>query len=477
MSNLEPAERLKRAFTDIGLFSRTLLNRPLRRYQLAPAQAIANSVRHNLGLTFAIMMSRQAGKNETTAQLEAFLLNQRRRSGGFIIKASPTFRPQAINSMMRLQQVHHRSPLPVPRKEGAYILRAGRARIAFYGAGEYSSVVGATADILLEADEAQDIAADKWNKDFRPMAASTNATTVLCGTAWTSQTLLATTIAQLRDQERRDGIQRVFLAKWDDVAAEVPAYRAYVQSEIERLGPTHPLIRTQYLLEEIDDQAGMFTADTQAAMHGTHPPAQGPAPGRSYAMLIDVAGEQTQPRISTRKDSTVATIVSLESDATNRLRFHVQQRYGWTGIGHEHLATELLTLADRWGILYCVIDATGIGATLSNMLKAELGPRLIPFIFTSASKSALGWNFLGLCNTGRFKDHAMTDDAAQAIFWQQVRAAQYEVTNDTSELMRWSVPDPRIHDDYLISAALCAALPDTPPPSGASAIIEAPDVL
>ncbi len=41
----------------------------------------------------------------------------------------------------------------------------------FYSASPESNVVGATADLLLEIDEAQDVAREKFDRDFRPMSA------------------------------------------------------------------------------------------------------------------------------------------------------------------------------------------------------------------------------------------------------------------------------------------------------------------
>ena len=52
----------------------------------------------------------------------------------------------------------------------------------FLSAHEQSNVVGATADLLLEVDEAQDVDEEKFAKEFLPMAAAQNATIVLYGT-------------------------------------------------------------------------------------------------------------------------------------------------------------------------------------------------------------------------------------------------------------------------------------------------------
>ncbi len=475
---------LVRAFTDIGLFSRAVLRRPLRPYQLAPARAIAASVKGGQGLTFAVMMARQAGKNETAAQLEAFLLNLRRRLGGCIIKAAPTYRPQAFTSQQRLRAVLANAPLPLLQREGPYMLRYGEARIAFYSAAPEAHVVGATADVLLEADEAQDIVPDKWHKDFVPMGASTDVTTVLWGTAWTADTLLARTILALREQEARDGRQRVFCVPWDVVAESVPAYGRYVRRQIARLGMQHPLIRTQYLLEEIADVAGMFPASTQALMQGGHARQQGPTEGRAYALLIDVAGEDLTPGglSSPYRDSTVATVVEIAPGACDALggglpRYLVMQRYVWTGAPHHELSGALAHLADLWVARHVVIDATGLGAGLASALRHMLGARLIPFTFTAQSKSRLGWDFLGLCNSGRFVDHRADGSPEQERFWREVAAARYELAEGPNQQMRWGVPDPALHDDLLLSAALCAALPQTPLPPTQSHIVEAEDPL
>ena len=68
---------LKRLLTDVGLFSRHVVHRPLRPYQLEPARAIVDSVLRRKGLTFTVLMARQAGKNELSAQLEAHSVSSR----------------------------------------------------------------------------------------------------------------------------------------------------------------------------------------------------------------------------------------------------------------------------------------------------------------------------------------------------------------------------------------------------------------
>jgi len=475
---------LAEGMCQVETFSRFFVRRPLRAYQLEPARAIVGSVLSQQGRTYAVMMSRQAGKNETAAHVEAMVMNLHRQRGGSIVKAAPTFRPQAINSLQRLESIMARIPLPGPLRERGYMLRLGRSQCLFLSASPSASVVGATASLLLEGDEAQDIDESKWNKDFRPMGASTNATTVLWGTAWTHRTLLARTVRALQRQQRSDGIQRVFKVPWDRVADEVPAYGAYVESEIARLGAHHPLIRSQYYLEEIDDEAGLFLRSTRALMRGNHSRQRAPREGREYALLVDVAGEAEEHAgaeslvETSSRDSTALTIVEIVRNATGMARFLVMDRYIWLGTPHHQIYGAIVHLADLWAAHKVVVDATGIGAGLTSFLKRELGERVEPFVFTQKSKSDLGWDFLGICNSGRFLDYRDDGSDEQRQFWRQVEAADYEVLDGPNRTMRWSVADPQIHDDMLISAALCAALDDDIyRPGLASTIIESVDPL
>src|SRR5687767_7623947 len=77
--------RLRPLLLDVGEYSRVLLpGYRLRAYQLGPARAIAESVTGRLGRQFAVVFSRQAGKDETLAQLIAWLLTRYQVIGGTI---------------------------------------------------------------------------------------------------------------------------------------------------------------------------------------------------------------------------------------------------------------------------------------------------------------------------------------------------------------------------------------------------------
>ncbi len=158
---------------------------PLRPYQREVAAAVLESVRQRQGLSFSVEIARQGGKNEVSARIELNVLARCRRMAVTSIKAAPTFEPQAVISRDRLWQNVKRAGLEgMAAKEGGNCIRLGRARQLFLSAEPQSNIVGHTADLLLEVDEAQDVDIDKFDKELQPMAAASGATTVFYGTAW-----------------------------------------------------------------------------------------------------------------------------------------------------------------------------------------------------------------------------------------------------------------------------------------------------
>lgn len=105
-----------------------------------------------------------------------------------------------------------------------------------------------------------------------------------------------------------------------------------------------------------------------------------------------------------RKDSTALTIVEISRNELGLPRFLVMDRYHWTGTPHYQLYGAIVHLVELWSPTRVIVDATGLGAGLASFLRRALGERVLPFIFTLATKSDLGWGFLGICNSGRFLD-------------------------------------------------------------------------
>ena len=435
----------------------------LRPYQTEVGRAVMESVLRRRGRVFTVEMARQGGKNELSAQLELLLLTLHMASGGGLVKAAPTFLPQAVISMQRLKQrLDDAGYGGVWSPEQANGIRLGRARQLFLSAEPSANVVGATASVLLEVDEAQDVESDRFAKAFRPMGASTNATTVLYGTPWDRHTLLEEMAQEGRDLEQRDGVRRHFRFDWERVAAHNPLYRLYVESERARLGEEHPLFRTQYRLLPVAGGDGLFTAGQRAQLQGDHARLPAPVAGRTYVAGLDLAGEPWGDRPegdgrAERRDATVLTIGAVDFvDSTGLApepRLRIVEQYWWRGEPHHALAPRLADLLRRvWRCRRVVVDATGVGAGVASLLTKALGGAVEPIVFTQASKSRLAFEPLAAVNTGRLQMYAPDGSRECQEFWREAEMAQARYR--PNQTVDFFVSPSQGHDDFLVSAAL-----------------------
>ncbi|HOV30917.1 MAG TPA: hypothetical protein PLX92_04910 [Anaerolineaceae bacterium] len=501
-----------RGLRQVERFVAVLGGAQLRAYQQQVAKAVVDSVLAQCGLSLVVMFPRQSGKNFLQAQLEVYFLVRFARVGAEMIKFSPTFEPQSLNAMRRLEAALQANWLTRDawKKSSGNHYRFGNAHLTFLSAAPGANVVGATASTLLELDEAQDIESDKYDKQIAPMAASTNATRVFWGTAWTEQTLLARELRLAEEAQARDGIRRVFRLSADVIRQEVPAYGAFVDEQVARLGRTHPMVRSQYFSEEISTEGGLFPPARLELMKGSHPAQELPEPGKLYALLVDLAGEdeamrqgtpnglvQAEALVNPGRDATAITVVEvdlhLQSDElVGKPIYKVMQRYLWTGEKHSTQYARLLALVERWQPQCIVVDASGVGAGVASFLADRFGERVVQLRFTQQVKSRLGWGFLAVIDTGRFQDYLPDKEQSeaarlQALFQRQLAAVSYSVSSGPEYFIAWGVPeaarDPQgggwLHDDLVLSAAMVAMLDEQPwsVSSGAPLMIAAPDPI
>ncbi len=427
----------------------------LRPYQQEIASAVLQSIQERRGHTFSVEIARQGGKNELSAVLEVTLLTLYISRGGTLVKASPTFKPQTVISMERLKRrLDDFGYAGIWRSEMGYMVTLGNARAVFLSAEETSNVVGHTADILLEMDEAQDIDREKYSKQFRPMGAATNCTTVLYGTTWDDSTLLEEVKQTNLELERKDGIQRHFRYDWQQVAGHNPDYRDYVLAERERLGEDHPLFRTQYALLPLQGGGRMLGRMQLAQLQGHHSRQRSPSTaGAFYVAGIDLAGEEPGGVDPTPGRDSTALAIAAVSSGDGGPHLEVVELYAWTGVRHHELYPQMVDLLKNvWGCRRIAVDSTGIGEPVASFLTKALGGRVHPFKFTQQSKSELGFNLLAAVNSGRLKIFASDNSPEyQEVMHQLEKARANYRPNQT---MSFYVDPSDGHDDLLTSLAL-----------------------
>ena len=499
----------------------------LRPYQVEAVNAVVSSIFHRRGMEFVWIFPRQSGKDENLAVLISYLLTYYSDKSGEIVFINPTFTPQAETSMRRLEARLRSNILTRGKwqRKGGYIYQMNRAFCTYMSADPAAHVVGATANLLLAVNETQDIGLLKFDKEISPMVASTNATTLFSGTRWTSDTLLERELQRCRADEAKDGRKRVFFFTAEDVRQYVPAYGSFLDGVIARLGRQHPLVKTQYFCETIDAQIGMFPPGRLMLAQGSHSARTAPEPGKTYAFLIDVAGQDEStfslpisgsetgyalsgaahplcgavagpvlsavegphnsspdstalsgaarslsgsvagPHNSSR-DSTALKIVEIDRSPLalqGKPGYLTVLRMEWTGEKLVQVFGALRALVQAWNPLRVVIDATGVGEGLWSLLDNAFGAKtVIPVKFTAKLKSELGYGFIAMLESGRYREYTPFPDSLR----RQMEHCRSEIVPGPAQLMRWGVPDGArdpvsgelLHDDDLMTSALCVML-------------------
>jgi hypothetical protein len=496
--------RIKAVLLSIRLFSALVIQTPLRAYQAGPADAVIDSCLNNRGLEFLWVFPRQSGKDEAVAQLCVFLLTLFQRVEAGIVHIFPTSSQLAIGTT----RLSHRLENAWTSgrwwgKSHPARLGLGLAQVAFFSGHRQARVEGATANLLLVVNEAQDQDEAVINRRFTPMRASTNATALYVGTVRTSGDFLWRKRAELEALQLADGVQRVFMVSPDEVGAENPHYGAFVAEQVRLKGRNHPAIMTEYFNEPVDTAAGLFPERRRALMVGHHIRQAGPLPFDVYAALIDVGGQDEgatdsspspQPSPAGRggpdggldnpaRDYTVCTIVRVVRGVSEigpvyqAVDVFVDQggRHFQDAPGRPSVYNRLLAYLRLWNVFAVVCDATGVGAGLADALRKGYKRQVYGFTFNGPNKARLGNDFLAVVETGRFQywggETLGVEGGDSWWFFEQARACGYELRPGMpiERGLRWGVsPTARValssgvtelvHDDRLLSAALVAEL-------------------
>lgn len=470
----------------IRLFSRDVVGVPLHPYQWQWADYVLEVVAEGRNETVTVEMPRQSGKNETSAQLEALLLARFGGKGGAIVKCAPTWKPQIVNSKLRLEQraaqVQARLPFLKFRPRMGYMMELGRASIAFLSADPSASVVGATASLLMEVDEAQDVSEAKFDKDFSPMRASTGAPIVAYGTTWTDDTLLERFKLDVREG-RAEG--RVIRIPPEVVADSNPSYGDFVDSEVDRLGREHPLVKTQYFLEALETRGRLISPQQLRLMAGTHERRDQRSDEPRIVAGLDFAGAdedagtpEAMLKAASSRDSVALSIGAVHwvhiAQGIVEPTVLVMARYEWLNQHPSSLHGMLYQILwNQWRVDRVHCDETGVGETSTRLLQRAINrpnrERVHGVKFDSAwnAHTRLATDYLAMVNGGRLRDYQTPGlqpiaeagrkvphrgDVDRHVWWQRGHAKLE--ARPGRRAYRIYVPEKEGHDDLILAEML-----------------------
>ena len=485
---IELARRLREVLFSIGLFSRLVVQLPLRKYQIGPADAVIQSVLQARGLEFLWVFPRQSGKDEAVAQMLTFLLMLFHRTEAAMIHTYPTATQIAVgvtrleNRMGNLWMSNRWWSKSKPTRRGM-----GSAMCGFYSGHPLAKAEGATANLLLIVNEVQDHHELTVERRFTPMRSSTNATALYVGTVRTTNDYLWRTKLKLEALQKQDGRQRVFIVSAAAVGAENEHYATFVDSQVAKYGRQHPIVRTEYFNEPVDVAAGLFPRRRRVLMQGDHPRLDGPVEGEIYIGLIDIGGQDEAATsafadlMNLGRDHTTLTVVRVVTGVSDiGLVYEVVDVWADQGTRHfqampgrPSLFDQLVARLNHWGVVATICDFTGLGQGITDALIEALTQPVFGFDFAKAyGKSRLGNDFLAIVETGRFRYFAGSMEAELSEFWwffTQCEHCGYELAEGVpiERGLRWEVKASAkivtsigdslpVHDDRLLSAALVA---------------------
>jgi hypothetical protein len=473
-------------------FCEYLSNKKLFPYQAQFAKRIIRSLLENDGAEITGLMSRQSGKSETVACVASgcavilpilanmpMYLDDKRlqvyRNGVLMGLFAPALHQAQIIFNRIKDNVSSDHALEVlldpdinvimDTNNGQNVVLRFRnlaisSTITCMSASDQSNIEGKSY-MLVICDESQDISNYKYLKSISPMVAFYNGTRVLIGTPTISRGFFYESI-EINKKEYAAG-QRArnhFEYDYRYVCRYNPNYQKHVEEQLRKLGEKSDMFQMSYALKWILER-GMFVdmetfEDLADVMRG----------------LVEY--DVTNPHVAgidlgKNLDSTVATIMQVDLDNPIMIEkssdsevddYIVYEGFikNWLEIEGDNWNKQHDTLRaflSNYKLVRAVMDATGVGNPVYDRLAAVSDFELLPFVFSTQSKSAL------------FK-HYDSQIKGRRMFY-----PADEITRETQEYQRFvqqhlileksysgqnmvcAAPKEKgAHDDYPVSAAL-----------------------
>ena len=332
-------------------------------------------------------------------------------------------------------------------------------------ASDGSNIEGESFKLII-CEECQDISNFKIRKSIHPMGAAYNATIVKIGTATTYKGDFFDAIQRnkRRDAEKKSHIRNHFEYDYTVAAKYNPNYAKYVEKEKARLGEKSDEFRMSYKLEWIIER-GMFIdinifepSCGEFTLERVHYDKSA-----THVAGIDLGG---------KGDDTIITMVEVNWSMPAILESRVNDETGeeevyeayntyikdWYSIQNEPdydvQYAEATDYLDKWRIARIVCDATR-EASFAHRLRANRKEEVIPYIFTTKSKSELYKHLDKEISAGRARFCAGEETRhtrEYSMFLEQMGDLQ---KGYSGQYMVVAHPDEKgAHDDYCDSWAL-----------------------
>ena len=266
-------------------------------------------------------------------------------------------------------------------------------------ASDGSNIEGESFKLII-CEECQDISNFKIRKSIHPMGAAYNASIIKIGTATTYKGDFYDAIQRnKREQESKAShIKNHFEYSYEVAAKYNPKYAKYVEGEKKRLGENSDEFRMSYKLEWIIER-GMFVDIVKFEQNNGETSLERVMSDRqaTHVAGIDIGG---------KNDSTVVTMCEVDWNMPVIMETRTDDETGeevtymayntyikdWLCISNEPDYEEQYPLIVEYLSMFWVVrvvcDATR-EASISHRLRANLRCEVIPYIFTTKSKSDL----------------------------------------------------------------------------------------
>lgn len=394
-------------------------------YQEQFSKRVIRSVLENDGEEITALFARQSGKSETVATTTGgmmIILPQMANMPMFADDPRLTMFKTGMwigifaPSLRQAQTTYGRLKSRLQCKQAMAVLEDPEFRLFFSTSngqtvslsnGSFATAISASDGSNIEGEsfkliiceECQDISNFKIRKSIHPMGAAYNATIVKIGTATTFKGDFYEAIQRNKAEAltRKSHIRNHFEYDWKVAAKYNPAYAKYVEKEKRRLGEKSDEFRMSYCLEWIIER-GMFLDIEKFEQENTEPLLERSLYDKSAVHVagIDVGG---------KGDDTIITMVEvnwnmpviLESFKNDDNEEEVYTAYNtyikdWCCISnepdYEEQYPQIVDYLGHFLVARVVCDATR-EASLSHRLRANLKCEVIPYIFTTKSKSEL----------------------------------------------------------------------------------------